>query len=371
MVQGMRLPLFQYHAVKAPAQASDVCFSGQVKRQPAQSAALFSTDLDETLINWHSGQKSYDELKLARNAKVIQQWAPQMAVHINTGRGLVSMQQATKVAAPILKKIPVDFLSLNNGQELYVNRKHQRSDQWIAQLKPGDQDATWQKIVQLKTGWTLPKVQQVREAVFANAGFKEIKKNLPGGGVRQYKDTRTFVKPMENGVIRAVQLFADQPGFKYLTIQNNRQVYGPQEHQEAMSILKAMVSGLKQQRVSAETGFMEVHDPGAKAHFGIYTLIPKDINKGSAVQTVLERYLKAPKGVITAGDHEYNDGAALSPERFEIGKNKSVTNYPIVSGRRDALFKHLKPHPQVVFVDQADLGPGLEKQVGKIFNRQA
>jgi hypothetical protein len=63
---------------------------------------------------------------------------------------------------------------MNNGQELYINRKHQRADQWVTRLRPGDADKAWEKSVRDRTGWDQQAVPQEFTALLTTLGYRKI-----------------------------------------------------------------------------------------------------------------------------------------------------------------------------------------------------
>lgn len=341
--------------------------------QPALPAAsdrpvLFSTDLDLTLIKWQSGDPGFDEVALQRNARAIRQYRPQMAVHINTGRGLHSFQNAVAKAAHIFKQIPVDFLSLNNGMELYVNRAGERSDRWIAGLKTTDQDPGYQAAIARRTHWNFEVIRRARESVLARRGFAEsIRPDLVP---KNYMGMRVFVRE-SRGRTFVAQMFNDQPGIKFFEYQNGQVVFTP----ALGRYLHGLINEIKAE-AEKTTGPLstfkyadEVKDKGQ--HFGLYILMPRGVNKGLAVKDVLDRFMLDPQAVISAGDHSHNDTELLTPWRFPVGDRGHVRNYPILSGQDAHLTRKLARRPRTETVPQAYLDTGIQRQMGKVLDRMA
>ena len=366
----MAVPISQSMFLQAPR------FAQAPKLQAAGKPVLLSSDIDDTLIHWTNHGQDFNELAMRGTVNTVNRHRDKLAVHLNTGRGLSSVQQAAVRTAPILKDLPVDFLSLNNGLELYVNKRHERADQWIQHLTEADQDPVWKAAVAAKTGWQFDRVRATREKILKANGFvKQPVADPAAGGT--FRNMDTWTRPAASGHTLLVQCFGNQPGFKFSELvpgvdgAPDGQDWTPGLHRVAQRMLREYRDVLKADGIVTQDHWMSGEEGPRK--FGIYTLVPKGIQKGAGIQGVLDQFMPRVQAVITAGDHHYNDTDALKPRGFRREQNPKVfvPNYPILSGPNTILQDRLKNRPRHVEVPMGYLGPGIDQQVGRIFNRTA
>ncbi len=329
---------------------------------------LLSTDLDLTLVSWQKADPGYDEVALQGSVRAINRYRPQMAVHLNTGRGLASFKNAVARMPSAFSRLPVDFLSLNNGLELYVNRNHQRADQWIAGLRMEDQDPEYRDAIRRRTGWDFPEIKRARETVLARQGYVEAIR--PDLTPHNYRGMRTFVREFR-GRTFVVQCFDDQPGIKFFEQKDGASVFSPALSRYLHRLVNAIAAEAATRTGPLQTFKFadEVRDHGQ--HFGMYILMPKGVDKGAAVRAVLDRFMLDPKAVITAGDHRHNDTELLTPWRFPVGNRGHVRNYPVLSGTDAVLARKLQKRPRALSVPQGHLEGGIDRQMGRILDTLA
>lgn len=338
---------------------------------------LLSTDFDDTLVHWQNAALGADELALTRNIQTIQAARPHLTVHINTGRGLGSMQEATRRIQSLMARLPLDFLSLNNGQELYVNRRQQRADRWILSLTPADREPGWAFRIQQNTGWHAPSVAQVRNHVLERAGFQPELRPRPAA-LDGSSGARVFSKTVRGQTLR-LEHNPSQPGFLlYALDEQGQPFFGPAQKRMGMSLLAQMQKALASPRsirrmtqnpqataVQTNPGFL-LHRNGLTAVAGIFTLLPQGIHKGSAIEELLQHHLPHTEAVITAGDQSYNDLEAMAPSHYpghhEIAP-ADIPNYPIVSGTDAKLLDSVADNPRHQAVPVGRLDQALRHQI--------
>ncbi len=343
--------------------SSALRFAAQANDKPV----LLSTDLDDTLVHWLPTGKP-DEMKLARNKQTLRKSRSELVVHVNTGRGLT----AFKELGPLLKRMPLDFLSLNNGQELYVNQNAKDAVSWVRSLAPEDQEKTWKQHIKRTRGWDAAQVMQTLQEQLQAMGLKH---SAQLGNRQVYT---CFVTPQR---MMNVSMYSDQPAIFVQEVwlksdgTPEKREATAQSHDLAVQLMNRVIRQLTPaMRISMD---WKVSNKVGQS-YGIYILEPQGIHKGNVIDYLTRRLLKQPRAVITAGDHEYNDQEMLSRLSYQAQAHrspgnqsgrKSVPNYPIVSGNRPALVEALKAHPRVEQVELGELQPGLEAQLEKIRTR--
>lgn len=324
---------------------------------------LLSTDIDGTLISWQKRPPGYNELALTRTINAVRDAYDQglMAVHLNTGRGLTSVQQAVRATQKDISKLPVDYLSLNNGQELYVNAKHLRADTWILSLKESDRERGWSLKIHRNTGWESSAVTRAKTDVFSRNGFQEIQ--APEMVSPGYEGIRTYEK-QEGGRRIIVQSFDNQPGFKLFSWDANGQNLIDEDMAIGRKLTAQIRAALCKRPEPIQTDLKKLLVDQNGHHFAMFVPVPRGIHKGAAVKELLSRFMSRPQAVITAGDEIYNDADMLLPFRYEVN-GKRVRNLPIISGGQRALTEKVR-NRQVEAVSSGDLGPAIEKQLAKV-----
>lgn len=317
---------------------------------------LLSMDFDHTLIRWLKGDdKTFDELGLQRNVNAVRDAYPVAAVHLNTGRGLHYFQRAARAAAPILARMPLDYLSLDNGRELYVNKRHQRADRWIAGLKTTDTEASWQK----KIGWDAATVNAAIRQLVLEAGFVQT-------GIESSANLTEVRYQKTGGALTWTLKTLDNPS-AFLVYARPRDgetsVFEEPQRAEGRRMAERLIRQLAGLGIEARYGLEEKHD--GNVHYGFFVFAPARVDKAAAIREVLGHYLGNPQAVITAGDSSYNDTPALGPEAFTTDSNRTVANYPIVVGGDPALAAAVQGNPRHAVAADKRLDQAIAAQIGK------
>lgn len=333
---------------------------------------LLSTDVDSTLIAWNPATNLPDEVKLQRIKSLLKTFRPKVAVHINTGRGLTSMKQAARH----LSGFPVDFLSVNNGEELYINRTGLPADQWIKALTQRDQEAGWQRRVFLKTGWDQKRYHHIFKDILKAEGFKPI--DASRLEVSQFKNVTAHAKQLPNGETVVVHWYGDQPAYAVSGAVLSKNDQGKTIFKRTCTPAIRRFAGQLQTKILEKLGKSGVQAGAThhtvemdSAHVPVYSIFPQGYSKATPVAEIVNRFMTHVKGVITAGDHHYNDTPMLSALRYRVSPNHTVRNYPVISGKNTILWSHVGSHPRVTRVEEGDLAPGIRRQLGRILNLNA
>ncbi len=292
------------------------------RAKPSAAKVAVSMDIDNTLIRWGAWSSDPDEVGLARTAKVLNDNRAQVVSILNTGRSLSAMQRI----APVLRDVPVDYMVLNNGQEIYINRDAERTDRWLAGLTPKDQDRRWRQSVRDVTGWDFKHVLLPRLRSFlADEGFTAVE--TPPSFTRH----PVIQKPIRDGDRLMAVLVPDQSGIIFTTASG---AFTEAHQAQADAMMATFKEDLEASGVHAESaGYYFSHRLSGEPDRRFYHawLSPQGVSKASGLQRILRRE-PAVKAVITAGDHGYNDTEILTRKAFADRHHRPVPNYPILCG---------------------------------------
>lgn len=314
---------------------------------------LLSVDVDHTLLGWaNDDDLELDQTLLDNTRQTLKNHRHKMGIHLNTGRSLRAMQ----AIAPFLKNFPIDYLSTNNGQELFINRRKNRdAATWIANLKPSDQARSSQQKLK-RSGWNTPKAMALLTQVFQEAGFTP---NTTPVQNTQY-DNALRVERIIDGQRVTIEYYNDQPGF-YLhpnvSTNNGKSTIGS-------TLLKQWQERLKQADLHGNVVnfYSGTHDETNESAFAMYLIFPDNITKATPVEDLTKKRLPNLEGVITAGDSASNDYDLLSPITYA----KHLKNYPIVSGQTSSLAQKMAKHPRILTTPTACLAPAIERHYQSI-----
>ncbi len=330
----------------------------------SQRPVWLSSDIDSTFVGWNEDSTPMTNL-VEKNKATLRRFANDLTVHLTTGRGLV----AVKEISDLFKNMPLDVLSLNNGQEHYYNVGRKPADVWIQSLTLDDQDKAWQSEVKLKTKWDFKAAQKALVSVFTEAGFRAVDADQFTTG--SHRDFKTAMLEKPNGQKLLVNWYATTAGFaisglKTLPDGSLQRVYRPEDEAEANALITKVVDKLNQQGRTITYGNMKSgHDDH---EYGVFALMPGGITKASGTSYMMDRFATKKnaniKGVITAGDHHYNDTELLVEKNYG---QKQLPNHAIVSGDNTKLRKSMQGQ-KYIQVQEGDLTPALDLYVGKILN---
>lgn len=335
---------------------------GRQAKPPAAKIAV-SLDVDNTLVRWGSWSSNPDEVGLAHTAKVLNANRDRLVTVLNTGRSLSALQRI----AGVLRDVPVDYLVLNNGQEIYFNRQNEPTDRWLSGLTPRDQDRRWRQSVRDVTGWDFKHVLLPRlKAFLAEEGFAATGKQPDF--TRHPTLTQTS-ESKENGRLMAV-LVPDQSGIIFTTASGD---FTEAHQQEADAMMARFTDALKAAGVHAESaGYYFSHklSDAPDRRFYHAWLSPRGITKASGLQRVLRRE-PGVKAVITAGDHGYNDTEILTRSSFFSRHHQPVPNYPILCGEdeNDELARLLPQkiaEERIAYAHPGRIAPAIEEHLRQL-----
>jgi hydroxymethylpyrimidine pyrophosphatase-like HAD family hydrolase len=331
---------------------------------------LISTDIDDCLIPWENRKRNgpFNELALQRAVDVTNQAADSIALHWNTGRNLASLKNLAEPTAktkPILDGMKLDFLSTNNGQELYVNVQHAKTSDWIRGLAETDMDPRWTQDIEQRTGWSLSKVVQARANVLEAQGFNEVKGDETQSLILPtYKDLRIYARPLGTALL-TVQCFDTQPGFRISEWSAGQGHLNTEAAEQAgLSLQVALQKALKDLYGTETTLSHKPMEAGA-ARFLAFTLFPLGVNKGAILNLLLSAYMPQAQAVITVGDDDYNDLDLLQPDTFTVD-HRELPNYPVVVGENQPAKQAVADNPRHELVELEHWDAGVTKQLQKI-----
>ena len=302
-------------------------FLSSAVRQPGRPHAevqdkLLYSDIDDTYLTRTPEPDAYQRTAdtLADN--------PDVMVGLSTARRL----QDVKILLDDLKEVPISFLGVSNGRELYVNHQQRPTEEWLMSLTQADEDQSWKSEVKAKLGhWDA--LAEVPEAL-TELGFLQIPNPKEG-------DRRIFYQ-LEDAV---VSIFPGHTGF---TLKG-----GPPEL--APKLAAAIQDSMAAQDIPTRAS-VNVGDQGHQT----YAIVPEALSKATLLEHCLQRY-PGVKYVVTAGDAAIDDH--LFPD--EVGGRQ---NYRIVAGSRPELAARMEGVERVVRVQSGDIGPGLRQHLETIEN---
>lgn len=348
--------------------------NNQPKPKPINKPVLLVSDIDDTFLAWNPDHSAVDDIKLANIKKVLKENRASVTTVLNTGRGL----SLAKVVAPYLKNVDVDYLVLQNGQEVYLNKSNKPADEWLKDLTHDDRNAQWEKYLKHKTGWSFPKYRLTFNNLIAKEGFKAVKLgNLLGNA--QFNGFTAYLKPLsfKQGVV--IYRFDDHAGFgvvgvnfKPHTQEPESLVFNPSFRQYADNFLKTLLLKLQYEGMDVRHREMSVTQASENpVKFPVFSVTPKNFDKDDVVDGLIKTLAEpdSVKGVITAGDSPYNDIELLTRETFsDTDGNQTTPSYAIQSGARPEITDALKNHPRTTQVETGNLAPALKKYIGQILN---
>lgn len=351
--------------------------TAQPAKRPINKPVLLVSDIDDTFLAWNADHSAVDDIKLANLKKVLKENQAAVTTVLNTGRGL----SLTKVVAPYLKNVDIDYLVLQNGQELYINKDNKPADEWLKGLTHMDKNIHWDRYLNKKTGWSFPQYRFTFNNQLLIENFKSIGMGHLLGNA-QFNGFTAYLKPInaKEGIV--IYRFEDHAGFGMMgvnfkpgTQEPECLTFTPQVRQYADAFLNKLLERLKSAGMDVRHREMSVTQDGTPpVKFPIFSITPNHFNKDDVVDGMI-RTLAVPntvKGVITAGDSPYNDIELLRRTTFsDTDGNQNTPSYAIQSGNRPEITDVLKNHPRTSQVDRGDLAPALKQFIGQILNTTA
>ncbi len=324
--------------------------------QGRKPQVVFSTDLDECLLEWQLGatERTVNQAKLAQTQAVLQKSRHKLYTGFNTARTIPKIQALQSH----FKGIILDFLSLCNGLQIFFRPKGKSTSSWIRSLTPNQADATWQKVIE-KKGWQMPHVKKVIRDSLIQLGFQPQDHANPHSPMVGNLEAHG---PIEIG------FYAPQvASFHFMHPQ-----YSTTLHKASEGLGNQILKTLHQHQIQAEPFFHNfIHQntlsETPKAVF-ILGFRPQGIQKGSALGHVVSQ-LPDVKAVMTAGDNvAFNDKEMLTQPTFQRQDGKHIPNLPILSNT-DPQARALMPlseFPHVTYTEPGVLGPAIQTQLKKL-----
>jgi hydroxymethylpyrimidine pyrophosphatase-like HAD family hydrolase len=315
---------------------------------------LFATDVDECLMDWKPGQRSValDNEKLHETKAAIRSARCRMYVGLNTARSIEKLGPLK----PFLKGMSLDYLSLENGQEIYWNTRYQSTARWIDGLTHAKADASWNKTVS-QTGWQLAPAKKIIRESLIQQGF------TPTDSVDPHSP---LTGALPNGQAVKIGFFSPRMSSFNVTIQNplpDAQRYCDQLGEQ---VRKALASaGIQIDPVSFP--LEEPSSEGKQVHF-INAYRPKGIHKKAALDHIAQQ-LPGIRAVITAGDNiQLNDGQMLKATHFLTKEGVNAPNYAILTNAEPQI-RALMPvsvYPRMEYAAPGALAQPLRQQLRKV-----
>lgn len=360
----------------SPALSAPLLFAGAdaLKKSLDGRKIAISSDIDDTLIQWSLKNKQGLPLGLPETLKYFQKNREHLLLALNTGRGLVSMQELIgsirKLPKQLLENLPLKALVVNNGQMIFHNTAQQSLVDWVPTLTQDQQDKTWQSALAHVTGWNLEIVTQVLHQEILKAGFKE----LPPADPPALTVKKSYIKTLPGGKQLILNRFPDQPSFRLVSETPDPTL---KELQLAENVAQKVLASLhaKGWDVEMRQSHFAVTNPkgGSPLNQCIFIYKPRPIHKGAAFQYLLRLWeATEPKpiaGVITAGDDDYNDSEMLKHPYHDLS-GEAYHSLPIISGNRLNLLRLMAQVKNTVQIPAGTLLDGIKTQIRKIVRRQ-
>jgi hypothetical protein len=342
--------------------------------------ALFSTDLDNTVVAWQDKDANGIPKGLMETVQFLHRRARSLTVMANTGRGLSSLQRAWEQlgqkAPAVWQRWVIDALALGNGQTIFWNRERLPAAQWIPTLTMADQDLTWQQLHTTMTGWQLSPFLARMQAAFATHGYT----SLPAGSVPGLPGKLTWARPVDASGSQRFILQAD-PDQASIRIRLDSPTAPENEEallrKEAEALTRRIVRPLRAAGWGIHinrTAYPLTYLPGP--HWGrtevMFSYGPQGITKASAAQYVADELPRQISGrsqpvraLMTAGDDVYNDKELLTA-RYRQAPDGRLPLYPVMVGDQATLWQAVSKVPQAIQVPLGKLAEGLAAQWQRI-----
>ena len=317
-----------------------------IRQRSPQKRILYGTDIDGTLIKWLTHNSVADTDALAGMRAKLAGMYDFSIIALKTGRGLTALRTIVQ----FLTGMPVDLLSLNNGQELYINRHAEPVDQWINGLTRADQDPDWQAYLDTHHQWVLPRLIETFHETVQAAGFKPVPNDFRVA--RYYPNTHFYVNRIPDAHDKSTEplllyeFFDDEAS---LIVKSSTPSLPEPLRKQADELVKTVAAKVRAQGTDVEV------DSWHDEQFNVFLFSPKHISKAAKMGYVVNR-LRHIQAVISAGDHS-NDRLLLQQPYFprypladtpaDDGAGMDVPNYAIISGTRLGLDEIRQHNPHV------------------------
>lgn len=334
--------------------------SSELPKEPPAKSLMFCTDIDGTLINWENFTEQVVPVGLADSLSFLGENQAQLSTTLNTGRGLCSWKETLskirRLPKELLENAPIDFLVVNNGQNIFKNKNKKPSLTWMQGLKAGDEDKRWKKALRDVTGWDLKTFTKTMEQVLTEQGFRKRPKNKPSKPEKLDYRVNFEYSALDGQTVEAV-IYPDQPAFRFAVNKNSR--FTVNAIRLAQAVADKIHHTLTQKGWSAEYKMILLDRPPNQEL--VYVFKPKAIHKAVALQYILNQSPDV-KAVITAGDNDYNDTELLT-HPYQSAKGQPVERFAILSGGQLEFLQKLTRLPNLLQVPVGELAPALKQHL--------
>jgi hydroxymethylpyrimidine pyrophosphatase-like HAD family hydrolase len=349
------------------------------------------SDIDDTFLPWKTGQYNI-EVSHPILEKLKAAFLDLQDRFINafvTGRGLSSMKRL----AHFFKDVPVQFLALDNGKHLFINRRNEPAEKWIGSLSADAEDQDWKNHLKTRAKWDHELLLETAKTTLTQDGFQGVSNHgheglaMPEDHIYQRK-VPNYPNPLVQTLVDLWRMLLGRPAPALMPL---NLMINPDE--SAFHLLK----GEKQDRKfytrwgdnfakTVATQLARHNNPvqwerSDHGHYLYYFFTPKTIviNKASVVDFLLRQKLSVKnsqhlKAVLTYGDSQ-NDIPLLSRRHFTTVDGRKLPVFPTLSGTKLLDNIAVKTHPRLIVAQQnGDLVPAMTQhltQVGKIQEQKA
>lgn len=334
---------------------------------------LYASDIDNTFLPWKDGKYNLEihpQPFEALKATVLK-FQDRFLMSFVSGRGL----SAIKVLADYFKEIPIRFLALDNGKQLFENHLKLPADQWLRQLSAADNDKDWEKELKTEAKWDSKVLIQTTLQTLNEKGFREVSPDqrpaiametdhvfeatvpaYPNPILNAFNTVFSKVyntlssKPIASGPVSVKAIVNPDETVLYLLTENPAtdpvaKRWGQHLTQNLIKKLNKNGYPIKAQTSKHPEYFYFFYEPKIK-----------EVNKASVIDFILskkypEALAKGIQGVFTFGDSQ-NDVAMLQRRNFTGPNQRQIPAYPTLSGTDLAEEKTLKNHPRLQISQQ-------------------
>jgi hydroxymethylpyrimidine pyrophosphatase-like HAD family hydrolase len=226
-----------------------------------------------------------------------------------------------------LADCPLDYLSTNNGQELFMNHDRRSTADFFRSLPAAD--PAWARHVASR-GWDIRAVRNEVGRALHDKGFRPLKTQMPSN----FRHWQVLV-----GTEQGALLPPDQAEF---------QLVGSLDNGQSEALMAHMNRWFTRHNIAAVGQHYAPFDSDVRIHI----FQPADVSKRALLEHLVTHRYPSVRSTITIGDN-LNDNH-LAPET--IGH---ATNYPILMGTRHPHRVELAQHPRIIMADEARLPDAL------------
>ncbi|MEB3287496.1 MAG: hypothetical protein VKJ04_08330 [Vampirovibrionales bacterium] len=342
---------------------------------------LVMSDVDESFIIGHAcpndaADVAYNTVGLAETIAVIEQARRQQPVEIwwNTVRVLETIQALVQhpQLTPVLEKLHLDGLIVNNGKQMYANTGNKNCAAWVSGLNENqDQSPNWRHYIEETLHWDQALLDKTFRSVLSEEGFEksgEITPEapldtpfiLPRGDLRPVYEI--WINPQKPGY---VLYYSPKHNTVRLAVWNKRQ-HWREDTVFAMALKQALESALSKEKVDFEPAIVQ-EKPSHNGRFSlnIVRFNPRGVNKGKTTQAVVDQHAKTIKQLIVVGD-DRPDATLLNGNytqgKHTLAKTAIICHLPGRSEEASPLWDlQQKANYPYLTAESGNIGPALRE----------